>query len=303
MNIARFMITFLALVLIPVPLHSWQANTPQGALEEIATADKPEILVRHLPETIQKSIEALPKPKKSEVMTQLMQMRAEKFDNCTVRRAEGGDAWEILDEDGERKGTVKLENAYISGLDALLPLQISSADNSGTLIVTLHLEDNEWRIQDFGHWWKADIGLASLLHEPTEIEKNEEAARQTMNTISNALQSYVQWRPNFGYPHDLQALTRPLRMAFFSRPLLDESYKAEPLIMNGYEFRYLQTLSGNGSNDFGKYELRAIPVEFGKTGLKSFFLSDDSTLRSTSENRPATPDDPRVSAGSEVVLQ
>ena len=69
---------------ISIPAYSLQANTPQGALEEIATADKPEILVRHLPEPIQKSIEALPKPKKLEVLSQLMQMKAEQFDNCTV---------------------------------------------------------------------------------------------------------------------------------------------------------------------------------------------------------------------------
>jgi hypothetical protein len=134
---------------LSLPVHCVQANTPQGALEEIATADKPEVLVRHLPEPIQKRIEALPKPKKSEVMSQLMQMKAQQFDYCTVRRANGADTWEIVDKDGDSKGTVQLENAFISGLDAFLPLHITSPDTSDTLIVMLHLEGNEWRIQNF----------------------------------------------------------------------------------------------------------------------------------------------------------
>jgi hypothetical protein len=301
MNIPRFVITFLAFVLIPVPLHSWQGSTPQGALEEIATTNKPEILVRHLPETIQKSIEALPKPKKSEVMMQLMQMKADQFDYCTFRRAEGADAWEILDKDGERKGTVKLENAYISGLDALLPLQISSADNSGTLIVTLHLEDNEWRIGEFGNWSKSDAGLAKLLHEPTEIEQNEEAARNALARINGALARYANSHPRTGYPSGLKPLTVPSRQTRLEL-WLEESFAAEPLIISGYEFRYFLTLPGNGKDDPGQYELRASPLEFGKTGVKSFVLSAFSGLRSTSENRPATLEDGRDADDQSAIL-
>ena len=294
-------VAFLLLPFVSQPAHSLQASTPQGALEEIATTNKPEILVRHLPETIQKSIEALPKPKKSEVMMQLMQMKADQFDNCTVRRAEGADAWEILDKDGERKGTVRLENAYISGLDALLPLQISSTDNSGTLIVTMHLEDNEWRIQDFGNLSKSDTGLAKLLHEPTEIEQNEETARNALARINGALARYANSHPRIGYPSGLKPLTVPSRQTRFEYPQLDrfeysqleESFAAEPLTISGYEFRYFLTLPGNGKDDPGQYELRATPLEFGKTGVKSFILSGYSGLRSTRENRPAALQDGR----------
>jgi hypothetical protein len=289
------------LVWLSSPVYSFQANTPQGALEEIATADKPEILVRHLPEPIQKSIEALPRPKKTEVLSQLMQMKAEQLDNCTVRRGDGADTWEILGQNGESKGTVKLENAFISGLDAMLPLHITSPDNSGTLIVTLHLEDSEWRIQDFGHWEKADTGLKTLLHVPTEIEKNEEAARNTLMRISFALYTYARGHGRTGYPSSLKQLTvRNRHDPPEYPPLLDESFDSEPYIMGGYEFQYLLIMRGNGPDENGTYELRATPLEFGKTGVKSFLLKPGGGLRSTTENRPATEDDPGDTPGETV---
>ncbi len=287
---------------VPTPVHALQANTPQSALEEIATADKPEILVRHLPETVQKSIEALPKSKKLEVLSQLMQMKAEQFDHCTVRRA-SGDTWEIVDHDGKSQGTVKLENAFISGLDALLPMHINSADYSETLIVTLHLEGSEWRIQDFGNWQKSDMGISKLLHEPTEIEKNEEAARNTLLTISNALYNYARLHERVGFPSRLKPLTAHPRQASPAYlPLLDETFATEPLIISGYEFRYLLIMRGNDADDRGTFELSATPLEFGKTGVKGFLLTSDRGLHSTSENRPATEDDSRDAGDTVVIL-
>ncbi|HEY2495647.1 MAG TPA: hypothetical protein VGK24_01150 [Candidatus Angelobacter sp.] len=42
---------FIAL-LAAIRLHALQGATPQTALEEIATATKPETIVRHLPEPV-----------------------------------------------------------------------------------------------------------------------------------------------------------------------------------------------------------------------------------------------------------
>jgi hypothetical protein len=289
---------------LSLSVRAFQANTPQGALEEIATADKPEILVRHLPEPIQKKIEALPRPKKLEVLAQLMQMKAEQFDNCTVRPSSAANTWEIVDQDGSRKGTVTLENAFISGLDALLPLHFNSPDSSGTTIVTLHLEDSEWRIQSFGQWLKSDAGLTKLLHEPTEIEQNEEAAKNALLAINSALANYARFHPKSGYPSRLKQLILPSKPAYFRHsPWLDESYAADPLIISGYEFSYLLIMRGNGPDESGTYELRASPLEFAKSGVKSFLLTSDGPLRSTRENRPATEEDSRDDGESAFVQE
>ncbi len=287
---------WLLLSLMPaIPVHAWQGSTPQAALEEIASTAKPEILVRHLPESLQKSIEALPKVKKQAILNELLKLKSSQLQNCTVRPAHDSDGWEIIDGDGDIKGRVKLENAFISGLDAMLPLQIETDGSTQSFIVTMHLQDDEWRIDDFGPWEKADLGLAQLLHEPTEMEQNEAAARETLRIISQAVSRYANAHPGFGYPSNLQPLLvrppAPLPARVFG--LLDQSFAADPLIKNGYRFRYLHTGTGNGTRDeLGSFAITAVPEDFGKTGTKSFFVDENGNIHVTKENRPATEDDP-----------
>ena len=68
----------------------------KAALEELATADKPELIERHLPETVKKQIDDLPKPVKQRVMDSLLQMKTAQLDGCTVRRADDSDAWLVV---------------------------------------------------------------------------------------------------------------------------------------------------------------------------------------------------------------
>jgi hypothetical protein len=283
-----------ATLLSAVPLFAWQGTTPQAALEELATATKPEAITRHLPEPVQKSIEVLPKLQKQLVMDQLLEMKKTQLHGCSIRPAHDSEGWEILDEDGNSKGRVRLANAFISGVDALLPLELELSGNTQDFIVTMHLEGDEWRIDDFGPWEKNDLGLGKLLHQPTEMEQNETAARETLSMMVAALQRYASRFPKTGFPFHLRALTTPTESENFyagKEPLLDESFAAEPLIKNGYIFQYLLTSVGDGQQQgWGSYEITATPVEFGKTGSKSYLA--DPTLHVTSENRPATDNDP-----------
>ncbi|HSK43692.1 MAG TPA: hypothetical protein VLA83_07380, partial [Candidatus Binatia bacterium] len=183
-----------------VPLFAWQGTTPQAALEELATATKPEAITRHLPEPLQKGIEVLPQLQKQQVMEQLLEMKKSQLHGCSVRPAHDSEGWEILDEDGNSKGKVRLANAFTSGVDALLPLELELSGNTQDFIVTMHLEGDEWRIDDFGPWEKNDLGLAKLLHEPTEMEKNEAAAIRTIGIMGQALNRYASRFPPIGYP-------------------------------------------------------------------------------------------------------
>ncbi len=283
----------LATLLSAVPLFAWQGTTPQAALEELATATKPEAIARHLPEPVQKRIEVLPKLQKQLVLNQLLEIKKAQLGGCSVRPAQDSEGWEILDEDGISKGKVRLANAFISGVEALLPLKLEFPDSTQEFIVTMHLEGDEWRIDDFGPWEKSDLGLAKLLHQPTEMEKNETAATGTINTMTQALNRYASRFPHTGYPSSLHALTTPTESGDVdeeSDPLLDESYAAEPLIKDGYIFRYLRTNVGGYQGAWGSYEITATPVEFSKTGSKNYLANP--RLHVTSENRPATADDP-----------
>jgi len=274
-------------------VHAWQGATPQAALEELATTTKAEVIARHLPEPVQKNIESLPKPQKEQLMQELLEMKTTQLGGCTIRPAQNAEGWEIVDRAGKTKGKVRMANAFISGIDALLPLEIEFSDGPQAFIVTMHLEDHEWRIDNFGPWEKNDLGLEKLLHQPTEMEKNESAARRTIAEIAIALRQYARGHPHAGYPHSLAPLTeRPGRVPEFLRqPLLNESFAADPLIKSGYLFRYLLTNTGDGESDFGEYEITAVPVDFGKTGAKNY-LADPYRIHVTKENRPATQDDP-----------
>jgi hypothetical protein len=283
----------LATLLSAVPLFAWQGTTPQAALEELATATKLEAIARHLPEPVQKQIEVLPKVQKEQVMEQLLEMKKSQFGGCSVRPAHDSEGWEILDEDGNSKGKVRLANAFISGVDALLPLELDLSGGTQDFIVTMHLEGDEWRIDDFGPWENSDLGLAKLLHEPTEMEKNEIAATGTINTLTRALNRYASRSPQTGYPSGLRALTIPMQSEDVdaeSVALLDEPFAAEPLIKDGYVFRYLLTQVGGYQGAWGHYEITATPVEFGKTGSKNYLA--DPNLHVTLQNRPAADDDP-----------
>jgi hypothetical protein len=284
----------LATLLSAVPLYAWQGTSPQAALEELATATKPETIARHLPEPVQKSIEVLPRLQKQLVMDQLLEMKNTQLHGCSVRPAHDSEGWEILDEDGNSKGKVRLANAFISGVDALLPLELELSGNTEDFIVTMHLEGDEWRIDDFGPWEKNDLGLGKLVHQPTEMEQNEAAARDTINILVGALQRFASRFPKTGFPFNLRMLTislEPENVYSGSGPLLDESFAADPLIKNGYIFQYLLMSVGDGQQQgWGSFEITATPVEFGKTGSKNYLANP--SLHVTSQNRPAADDDP-----------
>ena len=283
----------LIALLSAIPLHALQGSTPQAALEELATTTKPEVIARHLPEPVQKKIEDLPKAQKQHVMDQLLQIKAAQLGGYTVRPAHDSDGWEILDDDGNSKGKVKLANAFISGTEALLPLEIDLEDGAQNFIVTMHLEDDEWRIDDFGPWEKSDLGLDKLVHQPTRMEKNEEAARETLQEIARALRQYGSQHMRTGLPPELSALTEPVDRGNDNppEPYLGKSFAADPLIKDGYRFHYVRTQIGDGVQQVGGFEITATPVEFGKTGSKNFFI-DMYGMHATGENRPATAEDP-----------
>jgi hypothetical protein len=283
---------FLIALLSGVTSHACQGTTPQAALEEIATATNPEAIARHLPEPVQENIDILPKARKKLVMDKLLEIKESQLGGYTIRPAHGSDGWEIINNDGKLKGKAKLADAFISGVNALLPLEIDFGGGMQTFIVTMHLEDNEWRIDNFGPWEKSDLGLTGLLHQPTEMENNETAAQGTLRTLVLQLGQYARMDSRRGYPHDLASLTEPFKIGAFHVPaLLDESFAADPVIKSGYQFSYLLTGVGDGTpNNPGTYEITATPVEFNKTGSKNY-LRDMSGMHVTSENRPATEDD------------
>ena len=297
---------WLVLLMAPgmSPFLFGQARTPQAALEELANAQKPDVIERHLPAPVQKSINELPKPQKREVLEKLLLMKMDQLGNSRIRPGRDANAWEIIDTNGNSTGTIRLANVFQSGLDALLSLEIQSDDTSQSFLVAMHLEDDEWRLDDFGPWQRTDLHFRQLVHKPSVSEKNEAAARETLATISSALGRYALQYPMIGYPSRLAVLTEQpgQEPSMDHAGILDPLFAAEPLVKDGYQFRYSLTRTGGAEldpdtrkywrHDMGEFELIAIPVDFGKTGTKSYFISPGATTRVTVENRPARADDP-----------
>jgi hypothetical protein len=165
----------------------------------------------------------------------------------------------------------------------------------------MHLEGDDWRIDNFGAWENTDLGLRKLVHQPTESEKNEAATQETLTALMNALVIYAQRFPRIGFPAQLNVLTgsKSNDASEEHAGLLDASFASEPLVKNGYEFRY--TLIGRGGlqyaagvipiYDHGEFQLTATPIQFGKTGSRNY-LANQSGVHVTTANRVATDDDP-----------
>src|SRR5690242_7201711 len=224
-----------------LPAAGWQTGTPESALEELATADKPELIERHLPEPVKKQIDDLPKPVKQHVMDSLVQIKSDQFNGCTVRRADDSDAWLLLGSDGESKGKITLSGAFISGVKAIVPVLYQGPNGNQNYFVTMHLDGDDWRLDGFGPWEKQDTGLTELLHQPTPLEENNTAAEETLSRLRGALFSYANSLPEQGFPHSLLPLTLlprniPEAMARFIQPALEPAFAQDPAIVGGYEF-------------------------------------------------------------------
>src|SRR6185437_8454279 len=192
MKFSWVLVALLSLLTVAaLPAVGLQTGTPESALEELATADKPDLIERHLPEPVKKQIDDLPKPVKQRVMDSLLQMKSDQFNGCTVRRADDSDAWLLVGSNGERQGKITLSGAFISGLKAILPLRYQGPYGTQTYFVTMHLDGDEWRFDGFGHWEKRDTGLSDLLHQPTELEKNNDLAERTLSRLQSALLEYI----------------------------------------------------------------------------------------------------------------
>ncbi|HEY7401945.1 MAG TPA: hypothetical protein VIB39_00355 [Candidatus Angelobacter sp.] len=292
------MLWLLIVLLSGTLMYAWQGTTPQAALEEIATTTKPEVLARHLPEPVQKRIEDLPQVEKQQVLEKLLEIKSDHLDGCTVRPAQGSEGWEIIDGDGNSKGKVKVANAFFSGTQALLPLELELETGAQSFIVTMHLEGDEWRIDNLGPWEKDDLGLEELLHQPTQIEQNDEAAYNTLVEIVAALRQYGYKNLRSGFPSELNVLTEASNG---ENAYLDKSYAADPLIKDGYQFRYLRTAFAGDAEGIGEFEVTATPLEFGKTGSKNYLVTFYQT-HVTTENRPATKEDPSVGGKDRQVI-
>ena len=262
-------------------------GSPQEALEEFATAEKFEDFARHLPAKVEEHMAQLPKQEREALAEKLMITRNLARDGGSLTRSDGGNSWELVEKSAGEKVTFTFENTYTAGDTALVELEITEKNRSQTIFIGMRLEENEWRIQKFGQWQNTD--LAEELLRTGRREENvdpEQSAAAMLRTFNTVIVTYLSTYPSQGYPLSMQALSGQEndQTSLDHAKLLDPSFLQEPVIKNGYEFRYTRL-------DDAHYQITATPTQPGDK-VKSFFTDETAQIHATTESRPANASDP-----------
>ena len=137
-------------------------------------------------------------------------------------------------------------------------------------------------VREAGHWKLLSLGLL-LLDLPSlgeewdraEIKKNEQSALDSIKQLAEAIETYRKTYTRL--PDSLATLGPPPQGS-------PKSDKADLLTIelaegrkDGYSFRYV-VVGANTSGAPAKYELAAIPIEYGRTGKLSFFRDASGVL-------------------------
>jgi hypothetical protein len=142
---------------------------------------------------------------------------------------------------------------------------------------------------------KVGVGSANM-----PMEFHEAIAHATLSGFYQSLQMY-EGQYHLGYPQTLKFLGQPPSWAIRNAEhagLVDDKFPGNEFADDGScisEGSYRITYQPGPVNDHGKithYLLSARPLEFGKTGKRSFVIDDTGQVHRTEEDRPASISDP-----------
>jgi hypothetical protein len=179
---------------------------------------------------------------------------------------------------------------------AYLPLVVKdttdTADaNSRRVTMGLVRENNQWKLLSLGVLL-LDLPTLSEEWDRAEIQNNEKAAVAAIKELADAIEKY-----RVTYTHLPQTLAElgPAEKGAAKADragLIDGGLAAGR--KDGYSFRYVIV----GSNEVGApaiYELAAIPLEYGRTGTRSFFRDGAGILHAADhQGGVGTVTDPKV---------
>ncbi len=162
---------------------------------------------------------------------------------------------------------------------AFLPMELRDAtDTTGAnvhqIIMGMVREDGEWKLLSLG-LLLLDLPALEVEWDSAEMEATERGAVSALKEIAEAIERY---RSSYSrLPESLAHLGPPLhgKANAESAGLLDSELATG--VKNGYTFRYVVA----GASTLGapaKYQLAATPMEYGRTGRRSFFRDEKGGL-------------------------
>src|ERR1700743_2460356 len=226
---------FVVLLLGPFLSAKALQGSPQAALEELATAEKFEDFVKHLPAAVEEHVAKLPKQDREALAEKLMITKSLLHDGSTLTHT-GANSWDVVQKSDGDKRTFTFKNTYTAGDTALVELEITDKHPTQTLLIRMRLEKDEWRIQNIGQWQAADVAQ-ELLRTERRMEQSDpvQPAAAALRTMNTALLTYYVTYESQGFPMTLQALSGKENdpMTPDQAGLLDPSYLQEPISKAG----------------------------------------------------------------------
>lgn len=291
-----------------------RAQAPEDALEEMATSDKPEVVLKHLPASVQKALEALSPQERAKIVDRMLPARLLARENVKLTKSDDGSFWEAATSDGGG-AIIRIQKTFVSGNDALVmvraaekpkaaaetpqgeaatdhnPGESTPGRRDALIFLVMRLDDGEWRLINVGaaseqQNLESEEFVKILLNEGRGAGHGEMPGAAIMRTLVTCMIAYSTSYPDVGYPERLQALSGPqdAQPSPEHAMLLDPSFWEDPPVRDGYEFRYTRIAPD-------RFRLTGTPVEYGKTGTTSFFTDETGVIRSTNENRTANEND------------
>jgi len=181
---------------------------------------------------------------------------------------------------------------------AFIPLEIPiPGEPSRSITFGLVREGGNWKLLSVG-LILLDIPSMEKQWEQADLEAREDDAIAALRKLATALETY---RRAYGKLPDALDALGPAPQGGISPEaagLIDAELSAGN--KGGYAIRYRivpagGNLSEEEANQAAKFELAATPVEYGKTGQRSFILDSAGILRGTDkQGSVATSADPRI---------
>lgn len=167
----------------------------------------------------------------------------------------------------------------------------ATATSVHQIVMGLVRENGEWKLLSLG-LLLLDLPSLEVEWDAAEVEETEKGALEALNKVAGAVEAY---RNKFAHlPESLAKLGPPLHGAANGEAagLLDSDLANG--MKNGYTVRYVIV----GASTLGapaKYELAATPMQYGRTGRRSFFR-DSSGAMHAADRRGAvgSETDPKV---------
>ena len=159
------------------------------------------------------------------------------------------------------------------------PMELRDAtDTTGAsvhqIVMGLVREDGEWKLLSLG-LLLLDLPALEVEWDAAEVEETEKSALETLNKVADAVEAYR--NKYLRLPESLANLGPPLhgKANGEAAGLLDADLANG--MKNGYTIRYVIV----GASTLGapaKYELAATPLQYGRTGRRSFFRDSNGAL-------------------------